>query len=80
MGEVADLRSLREGALKAMDTPVAFESFFEDDKDRLLWILAVIGDDLFPKQYLSATRSSSSRRRRRLAPGSRGSAVGVTRR
>lgn len=42
MGEVADLRSMREAGLEAVDTRIAFESFFEDEKDRLLRILSVI--------------------------------------
>jgi len=43
MGEVADLRSTWKAPLEAMETePPAFESFFEEQKERLLRILAVI--------------------------------------
>jgi RNA polymerase sigma-70 factor (ECF subfamily) len=42
MGEVADLRSIRGATLEATNTPVAFEAFFEDEKDRLLRILSII--------------------------------------
>ncbi len=43
MGEVADLRSTWKAPLEAMDTePPAFESFFEEQKERLLRILSVI--------------------------------------
>jgi RNA polymerase sigma-70 factor (ECF subfamily) len=42
MGEVADLRSMRDATFEATGTPVSFESFFEDEKDRLLRILSVI--------------------------------------
>lgn len=43
MGDVADLRSTWEAPLDAMDTePPAFESFFEEQKDRLLRTLSII--------------------------------------
>jgi RNA polymerase sigma-70 factor, ECF subfamily len=43
MGEVADLRPLRRAADEAMATEsVAFDSFFEEQKERLLRVLSVI--------------------------------------
>src|SRR6478735_8811610 len=43
MGEVADLRPMRRAADEAMATEsVAFDSFFEEQKERLLRVLSVI--------------------------------------
>jgi RNA polymerase sigma-70 factor, ECF subfamily len=42
MGEVARLRRTWQAAEAAMPSPHTFESFFEDEKDRLLRVLALI--------------------------------------